>query len=502
MSFNYGGITAGDNATQHNGNNYNNYTHHDKPKPPKDGSYEVGLLDAAAKGERARVVNYLRFDLDLNTADADGRTALHLAAAKGYGSIASALIEAHCNLDALSPRYGTPLCEAANAGMASIVQLLLESGADPNAPGGWYGSAIHAACMSSSLPVLTLLLDAGADVNLRRRSINYHHNPDKVTSQKTTTLYWWSCTPLLHAARCGHTDLVATLLKAGVDANAAGQVSQHPHDIIEISPKSLSKLAPVHVAAGHDEPTILKLLVEKGADVNQKDSTAWNPMLYAVARNRPTCLEYLLENGASMLLSPLCIAARSDSIACMELLLDKGADPNEQDSDGYTPLFHATSVKCLEALARRTARLDERDRDGRTSLVHRVRWGDLDRVEALLDLGASVHSEDNEGNTALCFAREEIVKMLVRHGAQIEYRNEKGLTPLMQLGRGKADNAYHLELLLRNGADVNAVSPTGETALDLATDPEIVALLMKAGGKMSKSKSTSTTKSFFRRLLS
>lgn len=68
-------------SNYNNGNEYNNYNNtyiaHHKRDPPKGTDYGRGLIEAARAGSSKRIERYLKYDIELDLADKDGRTALH-----------------------------------------------------------------------------------------------------------------------------------------------------------------------------------------------------------------------------------------------------------------------------------------------------------------------------------------------------------------------------------------------------------------------------------------
>ncbi|OWF44955.1 myotrophin-like [Mizuhopecten yessoensis] len=57
--------------------------------------------------------------------------------------------------------------------------------------------------------------------------------------------------------------------------------------------------APLHFAADYGQVEVLKLLLEKGADVNVKDKYDITPILAAIYEDHVECVKILLEKGAS-----------------------------------------------------------------------------------------------------------------------------------------------------------------------------------------------------------
>lgn len=112
--------------------------------------------------------------------------------------------------------------------------------------------------------------------------------------------------------------------------------------------------------------------------------------------------------------------------------------------------------------------------------------GDLLKAKSLIDGGASVGYEDNDGQTALVYAvaynRSEIVKLLIAHGARIDAKNKYGQTALCEaLSHGFHEITF---LLIEHKADVNARYGPGISPLHLASykgDAAAVEALLSKG---------------------
>jgi ankyrin repeat protein len=124
-------------------------------------------------------------------------------------------------------------------------------------------------------------------------------------------------------------------------------------------------------------------------------------------------------------------------------------------------------------------------------LLGKVRDNDLDAVEALLDEGANVNTEDDfMGYTPLYLAvtggNPDMVKLLLSKGADINHQDKRtGYTPLML-----ALNSYKTEvseLLIEEGADIFIRGNDGATALILSgnSSKKIVELLLEKGADIN-----------------
>src|SRR5437660_7326379 len=100
--------------------------------------------------------------------------------------------------------------------------------------------------------------------------------------------------------------------------------------------------------------------------------------------------------------------------------------------------------------------------------------GQKETTEYLISKGADVNAvaRNTTGFTALTGAvannHTEIAKLLVKRGAQVNYRYEGGFSPLM--GASETGNLELVNFLLANGADPNAKTGEGKTPLTFAKE--------------------------------
>ena len=154
-------------------------------------------------------------------------------------------------------------------------------------------------------------------------------------------------------------------------------------------------------------------------------------------------------------------AADDGHIEIVKLLLKAGADPNQINDDGQTPLYRA-----IEYTRSAIKKLDR-----------------IEIVKLLLFYGANPNIASEYGTTPLIRAAEvgviEIVKLLLDNNADPNHANDKGAVPL-----GWAAAKGHIEiveLLLNRGANPNVVNNKGGVPLHFAAEnghAEIVELLL------------------------
>jgi ankyrin repeat protein len=215
---------------------------------------------------------------------------------------------------------------------------------------------------------------------------------------------------LLHwAAFCGYKRIVQRLLEKGTDIavkNRSGQTALsraamkgHEKGADVESKEGFYNQTPLSYAAQHGHEAVVKLLLEKGADVECRSNGSATPLFWAVETGREAVVKLLLEKGANMESTegfygqtPLSLAARGAQKwheGVMKLLLEKGADMESKSHDGQTPLSWA------------------------------ARSGHVAAVKMLLEKGADVESKDDDGQTPLLRTRNEaVVKLLLEKGAK------------------------------------------------------------------------------------
>jgi ankyrin repeat protein len=143
----------------------------------------------------------------------------------------------------------TPLSQAAARNDVTALRRLLDQGQQADEAGDSWTALIWAA-RSGSVDAINVLLDAGADVNLAKSS-----GDD------------WDATPLQHAILARQPAAVRLLLDRGADLNRGAGGS----------------LAPLFLAAGDTDPTILKLLLAHGADPRVENEDGLTPLARAVS---------------------------------------------------------------------------------------------------------------------------------------------------------------------------------------------------------------------------
>lgn len=402
------------------------------------------LVDAARNGDRDALRALLQKKVDVNSADADGATALHWAAYTDDLESAGLLIRAGANVNAANDLGVTPLWTASQNGSVAMVRTLLQAGANPNAALLKGETPLMVAARSGYPDVVESLLAKGADVNAR-------------AARGQTALMW--------AVAQKHSDVVKPLVARGADVHARSEVWSQ---VMAVPPHGY---LPYNRAIPHGGDTALmfaarvgdlasaKLLVAAGANVN--DADAWG-------------------------VSATVLAAHSGFGDLVEFLLEKGADPNRADA-GFTALHAAIMRRDEKMAAALLAHGADPNAPLRTWTPTRRSSHDFYFHPALV--GATPFW------LAARFSEPGVMRLLVKHGAdplfvhhsdyvtggRYEHRSEVttalmaatgmgGGTEWVQPARGERERLTleAVQLALELGADINAVNTDGRTALDAA----------------------------------
>jgi len=159
-----------------------------------------------------------------------------------------------------------------------------------------------------------------------------------------------------------------------------------------------------------------------GAMVNEPDNQNCmiTPLLLAIDNNCNSIVKDLLENGANANLpqsngtTPLMMAAQRDNLENVKLLIQYGAEinaVNEDDMQGA--LVIAENWDVIRFLVQSGADLEIRDDWGQTPLAIAARIGDEKKAEILLELGANPFAKDNDGQIPLEIAKKHKNKYVI-----------------------------------------------------------------------------------------
>jgi uncharacterized protein len=438
-----------------------------------------GLTAAARAGDVEAVKKQLAAGANVNTPEADGTSALLWATYQSSPDLVQLLIKAGADVNAANSFGVTPLLQSARYGDAATMNLLLKAGADIKKAEREGETPLMAAARAGGVAAVKLLIEHGADVNARE------------SLQDETALMW--------ATADGHLDVVDTLLKAGANPNLQARVSELTKRSTRADFPSGGFTAVMWAVRDGNEP-IVRRLVEGKADLNIANADKATPMMLAIINDRFDMAAKLLDLGAkvddgSLYYAVLMRDATTDwrakdgsrnradhdnkltALDLVGLLLDKGADPNRlfegqmhsssmccDTHENGTPLFRAAvaaDVEALKLLTAHGANLEWKPKkaEGGPRDTFGPKLAGKTPLMVALSGGKGVGMSGGPGD--------------IREGAEPPFREVSNRKPVDAV-----------QVLIKAGADVNAKSDEGDTALHLAAFDGKIELVraLAAGG--------------------
>lgn len=431
------------------------------------------LADAARNRDIRTIRTLLAQRADVNGRSDDGSTALLWAAHWNDLESAELLIRAGANANLTNDLRMTPLTLACTNRSVTLVQRLLEAGADPNAAIATGETPIMTCAATGSDQAVRLLIARGANVNARE------------PVQHQTALMW--------AASERHGDVVGTLIEHGA----------------ELAARTRKGFTALHFAAREGDLESAKRLIAAGLEVDVVSQPG--PDDKTAPRTGGPSHEASLSAGST----PLLVATVRAQVPLALFLLSQGANPNA-GAAGFMPLHwaagtwesgeanpvfgftdpmsgipdRAAKLQLVKALIARgadpNARMTRRppgfaggytDAVGATPLILASATADIEIMRLLLDAGADPKLTTRTNATALMAAvgmnrtlgesavtetqALEAAKLLLQLGVDAKAVAANGENALF----GPAYRGWNtlLQLMIDNGADVNALSKAGIT---------------------------------------
>jgi len=282
-------------------------------------------------------------------------------------------------------------------------------------------------------PVVDELVKGGADVELASKS---------------------GFTPLMFAAQQGDPDSTRILLKAGAKPN-------------DVQPKS--GLTPLIIASAMAHPQAVDLLLDAGANPNTRDANGYAP-LHKVVRDS--------DYGIDM-------DTKEAVLSITKSLLKHGADPNLrilQDKEKIAAEIKAGANAFYGKRA--TVTVTEIVLQGATPILLAAETNNLDVIKLLVEAEADPNIPTEQGTTALMMAagagtdvqraREpeeravgvKTAAYLIEHGADVNAAGQFGWTPLHAAAYQGMNDV--IEYLVAKGAKIDQKDKFGQTPLSIS----------------------------------
>ncbi|KAH8821442.1 ankyrin repeat-containing domain protein [Xylogone sp. PMI_703] len=292
-------------------------------------------------------------------------------------------------------------------------------------------------------------------------------------------------TALHMAAGMGNTEILSVLL--------------HRASNVDVLSTGTYKVTPLAWAARNGKPQAIRMLHERGADLNVKDDSGWAPIMTASLECHAEAVKELIAlgvdpdylDGFQFQGTPLAIACtRYNGFETVKVLVEAGADVCSRSSTGQgTPLHRAAELGDNEVVIYLIERGAEVEAVENTTLFTPLRYaikgGHIDSVRTLLDVGANRNAVFRNNWTiahvAVACNKWEIMRMLTEQPMDVNQATEpEKWTPLHLALNTGASAPVIVKLLLNAGADPQKRDSGGHTPLDLtrgANLADLVAIL-------------------------
>lgn len=263
-------------------------------------------------------------------------------------------------------------------------------------------------------------------------------------------------------------------------------------------------------AAVLDEFYELKELLEEGANPNAQNERGEGALFWAVQNENHEMIELLLDYKVNLDLkneigeTALFWAVENEDVVAAKLLIEAGADVNIKNIEGescielafFGSLKHKEEL--VDLLKNAGALYDKAEFEKADSLNEPLNKEDfeddemlenqehpifyelnsesyLEKLKQYLDEGGDPNILDEEGESLLHWAVENglliAASLLIHAGANVNVKDEHGVSPLMLAFHWNLEEEYELEeLLIKKGADINAKDAYGNSVLYWAVE--------------------------------
>lgn len=475
-------------------------------------------LEAAVHENAADIVKLL-LDAGANPQICSEKTEYSLVTAAdwGYVDIVKMLLDAGADPNFSADENCTPLVAACRWGHDEAAALLLQAGANPYIIDSNFGDSLLMQAVEDGNPkCVKLILGLGVDIN--------HRNHDGETA-------------LSYAVNRILPHIVLELLQAGANPNIKNNAGTSPLDfalsyenyecaeillkfraLLENSDEYYSEeiLENINEHAlfynmkdngfalrTDDEAVILyvkhacsyllRKALEAGANPNSVDSAGKSALEWAQEhpRHPQGCAVRLIRHGAKFNSQLIIYAVRKRMRELLHTLIEAGADVNVTDERGNSALHYAVrsnrAYLVLDLIEAGT-NIEARNGNNITPLMLAIQHRCYSSAGLLLEHHADMSATGGKHNES---ARE----MCIRYHCKIENNklskkewsaeSSKNLTPYRFYWAARSGDASKIQLLKKQGLDINAQDEEGMTALHLGRkDDGIIDLLIQAGADM------------------
>lgn len=264
--------------------------------------------------------------------------------------------------------------------------------------------------------------------------------------------------------------------------------------------KTRQNWQPIHFAAAYNDiETLNQLLSTEHIDPNleakyQSFGTLYHetPLHVAVRYHNSECISLLLRAGADLTRqntleeSPFEAAVMIETLHIIEAFLNNGVQANVKDTKGNTILHRAVTSEhyakgfgtynynrahykeVIDLLVQKGANINEANHKGVTPLMVAASDDKVESIKALIEHGVDVNAKDSQGNTALHYAVERgrldaFRALIACKTLAINAQNKQGQT-VLHLAANKSGPQFISEIIGHSRLDPNVVDENNRTA--------------------------------------
>jgi ankyrin repeat protein len=331
------------------------------------------LNAAVLKGKMDTVLALVDAGESVNTADANGWTALHFADFGENIEMAECLVRLGADMTLKDTMEMDPFYHAVIGEHYDMVKCLARLGANLNTY-DQHASPMHRAAGLNMCDMVKLLVELGGDVNVKDKT-------------------FVGVSPLRYAVGGNRLEMVELLGQLGADLNHVDSIGMNA----------------VGMAASDGRWEIVECLARLGADLDMSLPAGINALGFAVNRGFADVVSMLINYGAKLNRTDLPWSLLFRTItnhdeATLTLLLDGGMNPDLDRYHGMTPLFFSATLdngSAAHMLINSGANVNFTNEQGMNSLHGSCMYGHTDMTRLLLLAGADINKTDAKGMTPL-----------------------------------------------------------------------------------------------------